>query len=201
MTPLPYDLHALDGALLTSRTRREVHCSVRSIHEGAHKMSAQLLRAITYWLLASVAIFSGLSAVGGGIGMIVADGLSMPKSMLADTPFTTFTIPGLILLLVVGGTQVVAVVSLFARRDSALLWSAVAGFGMLIWIISEIGFIHAFTWAQMIYVVSGLLQLALVFALLGVAPWLPRAQPLMPHLSHTRGNAAAVSSPTSVDSR
>jgi len=123
--------------------------------------------------------------------MIVADGLSMPKSLLADTPFTTFTIPGLILLLVVGGTQLVAAVLLIARRESALLWSAVAGFGMLIWTISEIYLIDAFTWSQMIYVVTGLLQLVLVFALLGVAPWLPRQQRLMPRPNHTKSSTAA----------
>jgi len=163
-------------------------------------MFEQRLRSITYWSLVSVAIFNALSAIGGGIGMIVAEGLSMPKSMLADTPFTTFTIPGLILLVVVGGTQLSAVVLLFARRESALLWSAVAGFGMLIWIISEIGFIHAFTWAQTIYVVSGLVQLILVFVLLGVASWLPREHPLMPRPG-PRSNAGPVSSPTPVDSR
>lgn len=161
-------------------------------------MSPQRLRAITYWVLVSVAIFNALSAIGGGIGMIVADGLSMPKSLLADTPFTTFAIPGLILLVVVGGTQLVSVVLLFARREYALLWSAVAGFGMLIWIISEIGFIHAFNWAQTIYVVSGLLQLVLVFALLGVAPWLPREEPLMPRARRTRGNAPTPSSTPSL---
>lgn len=164
-------------------------------------MSTQRLRATTYWSLVSVAIFNALSAIGGGIGMIVADGLSMPKSLLADTPFATFAIPGLILLVVVGGTQLVSAVLLFTRRESALLWSAVAGFGMLIWIISEIGFINTFNWAQTVYVVSGLLQLVLVIALLGVAPWLPREQPLMPHRSRTRSNTAAVSAPTSVESR
>ena len=45
---------------------------------------------------------------------------------------------------------------------------------MTIWIIAEIGFIQALTWAQVIYVVSGLSQLLLVFSLLGIVSWLPR---------------------------
>jgi hypothetical protein len=98
----------------------------------------------------------------------------MPKAMLADSPFSSFTIPGLILALVVGGTQAVAVALLVARHATAMLWSAVAGFGMLIWIVSEIGFIHELMWAQLIYLVSGFLQLVLVFALLGIVSWLPR---------------------------
>jgi hypothetical protein len=136
------------------------------------------LRAVVWWSLVVVAAFNALSALGGGIGMVAADGLSMPKSMLADTPFSTYTIPGLILTVVVGGSQAAAVWLLLARRRSALLWSAVAGFGMLIWIVTEIGFIHALTYAQVIYLVTGLLQLILVFALLGIVSWLPRLDPI-----------------------
>ena len=139
---------------------------------------ARHVRAVARQSLVVVSIFNALSALGGGIGMVVADGLSMPKSMLADTPFSTFTVPGLILTLVVGGTQAAAVWLLVARRRSALLWSAVAGFGMVIWIVTEIGFIHALMYAQVTYLVTGLVQLILVFALLGIASWLPRLDPV-----------------------
>ena len=137
-------------------------------------MSAAVMRSATYRALIGLSVFSGLSAVGGGIGMVVADGLSMPRSFLADSPFSTYLIPGLILCVVVGGPQILAAVLLIAKRESALLWSAVAGFAMLIWILIEIGVIHEFGWAQTIYVVAGLLQLVLVFALLGIVSWLPR---------------------------
>jgi len=53
----------------------------------------------------------------------------------------------------------------------------VAGFGMLIWIVTEIGFIHALMWAQMIYLITGLLQLVLGFSQLGIVSWLPRLDP------------------------
>ena len=67
------------------------------------------VRAVAWRSLVVVSIFNALSALGGGIGMITADGLSMPKAMLVNTPFSTFTIPGLILTLLVGGTQAAAV--------------------------------------------------------------------------------------------
>jgi hypothetical protein len=140
-------------------------------------MSIDRLRTSVYRGLLAVSLFHAVSAVGGGIGMVVADGLSMPKSLLTDSPFRTFLVPGLILLGVVGGTQSTASILLVRRRPSALLWSAVAGFGMLIWIIAEIAMIDALTWAQLIYVVSGFLQLIFVFALLGVVAWLPRTAP------------------------
>jgi hypothetical protein len=154
---------------------------------------ARHLRAVARRSLIVVSIFSALSALGGGVGMVVADGLSMPKSMLADTPFSTFTIPGLILALVVGGTQAGAVWLLLARRRSALLWSAVAGFGMLIWIVTEIGFIHALMYAQVTYLVTGLVQLVLVFSLLGIVAWLPRQDPpgrARGHLDHVGTDGA-----------
>jgi hypothetical protein len=141
--------------------------------DESHQLERRV-RTVAYRSLIVVSLFHALSAVGGGIGMVVADGLSMPKSLLADSPFSTFLLPGLILAIVVGGTQTVASVRLLRRRPSALLWSAVAGFGMVIWIIAEIGFLQALTWAQMVYVVSGLLQLVLVFSLLGIVSWLPR---------------------------
>ena len=75
-------------------------------------------------------------------------------------PFTTFTIPGLILLVVVGDTQLASAMLLCNQRVPALLWSAVADFKILIWTISEIGLIHAFTHRQTIYVVSGCSSLA-----------------------------------------
>jgi len=139
-------------------------------------------RAVAYGVLVVVSVFHALSAVGGGIGMVVADGLSMPKALLATSPFSTFFVPGLILAVVVGGTQTMASVRLLQRRSSALLWSAVAGFGMVIWIVSEIGFLQVLSWSQLIYVVSGLLQLLLVIALLGVVGWLPRVLPVSPVL-------------------
>lgn len=49
---------------------------------------------------------------------------------------------------------------------------------MVIWIVIEIDFIHDLTFAQVIYLVSGLMQLVVVFALLGIASWLPRLDPL-----------------------
>ena len=138
---------------------------------------ARRVRAVAWRSLVVVSIFNALSALGGGIGMITADGLSMPKAMLVNTPFSTFTIPGLILTLLVGGTQAAAVWLLVTRRESALLWSAVAGFGMVIWLVTEIGFIQALMLLHVIYLVTGLVQLVLVFSLLGIVSWLPRLDP------------------------
>ncbi len=135
---------------------------------------SEAIRRMTFWSLIVITIFNALSAVGGGVGILVTNGLGMPSSFLATGPFTSFTGPGLILLLVIGGNQCLAAGLLLARRESALLWSAVAGFGMLIWIFAEVGLILGISWLQVLYFVTGGAQLALVLALLGIVGWLPR---------------------------
>ena len=128
------------------------------------------LRRLAHRVLVGVTAFSALSAVGGGVGMVTTDGLGMPRSFLAHGPFDSYIGPGMILLLIVGGTQVLALVLLLRRAETRLLAGAVAGFGMLIWIIVEVGRIREFSWPQMIYLGAGVLQLAAVYGALGIVP-------------------------------
>lgn len=141
---------------------------------GLSDATAETVRRLARWALAIVTVFSALSAVGGGIAVLATAGLGMPQSMLANGPFDSFLWPGIVLLLVVGGTQTVSAVLLLLRRESALLWSAIAGFGMIIWIFVETGIIAGISWLQVLYFTTGTIQLVLVFALLGIVGWLPR---------------------------
>ena len=106
--------------------------------------------------------------------MLLTDGLGMPAESLTGSPFTSFAVPALILIAVVGGTQALATGLLVARRESGLLWSAVAGIGMLIWIFVETIVIRGGSWLQVLYFTTGTVQVVLVLALLGVVVWLPR---------------------------
>lgn len=45
-------------------------------------------------------VLMGLAAVGSGIGLILTNGLGMPLESLEGSPFGSYTIPGLVLLLV-----------------------------------------------------------------------------------------------------
>ncbi|SFN54363.1 hypothetical protein [Mycetocola miduiensis] len=137
-------------------------------------MHGSQFRAVIYWTLLVVTIFNVVSAIGGGVAMLVTNGLGMPVASLAGSPFDSFVWPGVILIVVVGGTQALAAVLLLLRRESALLWSAVAALGMLIWIFTETGLIRGWSWLQVVYFATGTAQLVCVLALLGVAAWLPR---------------------------
>lgn len=137
-------------------------------------MTANRISNSAWWVLVVVTVFNAVSAIGGGIGLAFANGAGIPLSVLGEGPFTSFVMPGLILLLVVGGTQTLAAVSLIARRGSALLWSAVAGFGMVIWIYVEVALLPFYSWLHTLYFVTGITQLVMVHALTGIVSWLPR---------------------------
>lgn len=146
------------------------------------------LRVVSLWALIALAMFQAVSAIAGGAGLIATAGLGMPPSFLDGGPFRSFVWPGLILIGVVGGSQALAAGLLLARRESALLWSAVAGFGMIVWIFTETGMIRGMSWLQVLYFATGITQLVLVMAMLGVAGWFPRAS-----LSHA--SRSAISGP------
>lgn len=136
-------------------------------------MRAERVTRIEWRLAIAVAVFNALSAVGGGVAALLTDGLGAPKSILDATPFRSFLFPVLILLAVVGGTQAIAAVQLIRRAPSSLFWNAVAGFGMIIWITTEVMMILGTSWLQVVYFGTGVLQLALTFGLLGILPWFP----------------------------
>jgi hypothetical protein len=125
--------------------------------------------------LTVLATFNAVSAVGGAIGIFLTDGLGMPKSFLAGSPFPNFFLPGLLLLVVVGGTQVITAVLLFRDRSPALFWAAFAGFTMVTWILAETAIIRGFSVLQALYYLTGVGEIVLVLALLGIVSWLPRA--------------------------
>ena len=137
-------------------------------------MKTNILTTIAWVGLIVLIIFNGVSVAGGAIAMLFTDGLGMPESLLDRSPFSSFIIPALILLVAIGGTHALAAALLLRRRGSSLLWAAVAGFAMIIWILVETVVIHGFSWLQGIYFTTGVAELALVLAALGIVSWLPR---------------------------
>jgi hypothetical protein len=144
---------------------------------GRVQQRTRMVRQIVFWALVGITGFNALSAIAGGIAVLVTDGLGMPTSMLASGPFVSFAWPGVLLAVVVGGSQVLAFGLLIARREVSLLWAAVAGFVMLVWIFVETIMIGGGSFLQVLYFATGGAQIILVLALLGIVAWLPR-QPL-----------------------
>lgn len=120
-------------------------------------MSMSLLRKT----LIGLALFNAVSAIGGGIGIIATNGLGMPLTWLAHTPFADYAVPGYILIIVVGGSAVVAAVLLFTRQQWSAIMACGAGAIMTGWILGEVVFIRQATWLQALYLLTGLAMMGL----------------------------------------
>ena len=83
-------------------------------------------RRFVHILLIVLAGVLGLSAVPGGITLLVGF-YAPPVEQLKGSVFADFTIPGLALLLFVGGSAVLATVLLVRRSRFGLLSAALAG--------------------------------------------------------------------------
>jgi hypothetical protein len=87
-----------------------------------------------------LAIFEGfgaLTAIAGGITLMSGE-IQFPLAWLQGTPFSDYTIPGLVLFLVVGGGMLLAVATVFLQREGAVLISMAVGLFMMAFEVVEI---------------------------------------------------------------
>lgn len=126
-------------------------------------------RALRVTLLV-VAWFNLVSAFAGMIGLTVGGGMGVPLEWLEGTLFASYFWPGIILGVVVGGMQALAVVAQYRRY--ALVWGlqAAAGLVMMIWIFVELAMLLVWSPLHGIYFATGLLQTVLAVLALGVWP-------------------------------
>ena len=124
----------------------------------------ELARPILLSVLAFVAVtafLGGFALVLGAVVPSLATIFSPPDDYLAGTPFTSYLLPGLALGIVVGGLHAVAFVLLLRQHPWADLASAVAAFGILIWIFIQMIYIP-FSFLQALYFVAGVVEAGLV---------------------------------------
>jgi hypothetical protein len=88
-------------------------------------MSERVLR----WVLIGLSGFLALTAIAGGIGLL-SGAVAPPLEELAGSVFPDYTVPGLALMLVVGGLAAAATVLLLRRHR--LAWAAAASAGAAI---------------------------------------------------------------------
>lgn len=108
--------------------------------------------------------FTSFSAIVSGIQLIRTNGLGMPTEWISGT-FSSFLIPGLILVFIVGGTNLFALIMTVRNWAYAMEANMVAGFGLLIWIYSEMYLISQRSGLQTIYFALAIFILVLTFLL------------------------------------
>lgn len=83
-------------------------------------------RRVEYIVLTLMVAFLAVTAVVGGAALLTGD-IAPGLELLAGSPFSSYVIPGLSLLVLVGGSAVVATFMLLVRHPAGVAASAVAG--------------------------------------------------------------------------
>lgn len=107
--------------------------------------------------------FLAVSAILGGLGLVTGR-YAPPTEMLAGSPFSTYAVPGLALILVIGGVSLAATVLVARRARAGLAVSVAAASFLLIFEAVELAII-GFTGLLAGCVVLAVLILALAAAL------------------------------------
>ncbi len=118
-------------------------------------------RTFAVWLLFVLLLVQAAGAVAGGIALVAGpqgEVLQMPVSMLEGSPFDSYLVPGLVLLLVLGVLPLAAAVGLWLRRPWAWWAAGVVGCGLLIWIVVQVSIVD-YHWLQPAYGAMGALIL------------------------------------------
>jgi len=114
--------------------------------------------------LTTLLVIGTISAIGGGIGLL-GGGITFPLDWLDGSPFASYTIPGIILAIVVGGSQLLGAIAVGRDIEWSRAATAFAGTIMMGWIASEVLIVGSngvlmFS-LQAIYFSVGMIELAL----------------------------------------
>lgn len=113
--------------------------------------------------------FNLLSALVGMVGLTAGGGLGIPLEWLKGSVFTSYFWPGVILGIVVGGIQALALAAQYCRYRLAWGLHAAAGLTMMTWIFVEIAIMLVWSPLHRIYFATGLIQTT--FAVLALGAW------------------------------
>lgn len=116
-------------------------------------MKRQRRASFRHRTLLGLHIFNALSAIGGGIALMI--GLIDVPQWVTRTGFPDLYFPGVILMAVVGGSSAVAALAALKRLVGWQLASILAGVVMMMWIVGEIVSIRGFHFLQVVYLLTG----------------------------------------------
>jgi hypothetical protein len=123
-------------------------------------------RPASIYLLIGALLFQGISGTIGGVALVMDPSgatLRIPTSWLAGSPFEDYSVPGLILLLVLGVFPLFVPYGIRTRARWAWFGSFCVGAALIVWIVMEILIIgyHARPPLQLIYGSLGMTILVL----------------------------------------
>jgi hypothetical protein len=124
------------------------------------------MKSLLFILVAFIAVTSTLS----GLLMISdpeGDLLNLSISLLEGTPFKNFLMPGILLTLVVGGVNIIAIYHLLANGSRRYDWAMAGGIMITVWIVTQMILIQAIHWLHFVYLFTGILIILIAYQLKG----------------------------------
>ena len=118
--------------------------------------------------LGGLQVFIGLGAVGGGLGLMLEPSGSkfgIPLELLDNSPFSTYLVPGIILLTFNGLGSLVGAAASFTRHQYAGGSAMALGAFLVAWIILQVYWIEGFHWVHALYLGLGFVEFALGWSL------------------------------------
>ena len=98
-------------------------------------------RPVSVYLLMAALLFQGLSGVAGGIGLVSdpsGGNMQFPLSWLEGSPFDSYLIPGLILLVVLGIFPLFVLYGLWTRQYWGWISALLVRTALIVWIAVEV---------------------------------------------------------------
>jgi hypothetical protein len=120
--------------------------------------------------LFSLQAFVALTAIPGGIVLMASpDGsaIGLTLELLAASPFTSYSIPGIFLALVVGGTAVLGSVLVYRAHPAERVASLATGSVLMGWIVAQCFFLQAIIPLHLLFFALGL-SIAVLAAVMDV---------------------------------
>ncbi len=105
-------------------------------------------------LVVALTGFSALSAIGGGVELVVfrnGNELLPPLEILEHTPFASFLVPGLALAVVVGGTNLACALLVWRNARAAIDAPLLAGGALMVFILAEVAMLRDVQWLHVVY--------------------------------------------------
>jgi len=88
-------------------------------------------------ILGIVTSFVALTAIGGGTAILTGVD-KFPIEWLHGTPFKSYTIPAILLIVLVGGSASLAAINILFKRKYALCYSLISGISLICYLLVEI---------------------------------------------------------------
>jgi hypothetical protein len=126
-----------------------------------------------HWTLVVIEALVAAAAVYGGVGMIANNAIGMLDDWLLGTPFHSWVLPGVLLLVVVAAPMAVAAALELGHSPWAAVASVTAGAAQVGWIAAQLAVMQRYFVLQPVMMILGLLVVLL-------AVLVRRREPLWP---------------------